>query len=215
MLLEHAQPDDWAVDGVIILRTIHDVMLQLLWLLHDPAQREHQATLYSDYFYVEKLLMLAAIGESKTDAAVLWDKHRPEVNPVLRRELTEYGPPFLKGRRQQQRSKSCLYDPKAYRNHWYAGTLRDLAKTVGYAGEHILQKEGSAAVHSSLWARLRGPAIKPEFHLFIGARFCQRAAGAVAQALGIHLTDDQVYETERAKANIYNKPKPPQPEAAP
>lgn len=206
VLLEHAQPDDWAVDGAVILRTIHDAMLQLLWLLHDPAQRKHRAGLYLDYFYVEKLLMLAAIGESETDVAVLWDKHHPEANPDLRRDLTKFGPPFL---RRQQHSESCLYDPKAYRDRWYPGGLRDLAKEVGYAGEHILQKEGSASVHSSLWALLRGPAIEPKFHLFIGARFCQRAAGAVAEALGIHLADDQVYKTERAKANIYNNPKCP------
>ncbi len=119
-----------------------------------------------------------------------------------------------------QGGQQCRYDqamPRPLRERTTGEICLKISTTakIGYAGEHILQKEGSAAVHSSLWALLRGPAVKPEFHLFIGARFCQRAAGAVAQALGIHLTDDQVYETERAKANIYNKPKPPQPEAAP
>ncbi len=211
VLSEHAR-HEWAVDGVVILRTIHDAMLQLLWLLHDPGQRRQRAEMYPDYFHVDKLRMLAAIGDSGTDVAVLWGKRRPEVNPALRRDLTKYGPQFLskEGRRQhRKRGDSYLYDPEAkYRRHWYPGELRGLAEDVGYLGEYkILHLDTSAAVHSSLWALLRGPALNPEFHLFCGTRFCLRAAGAVAEALGIPLTDDQVEKIERGEANIYNKPK--------
>ena len=63
VLSEHAR-HEWAVDGVVILRTIHDAMLQLLWLLHDPGQRGQRAEMYPDYFHVDKLRMLAAIGDS-------------------------------------------------------------------------------------------------------------------------------------------------------
>ena len=220
VLSEHVR-HEWAVDGVVILRTIHDAMLQLLWLLHDPARREHRAAMYLDYFHVEKLRMLWAIDHSGTDVAAPADsENRSKIIAALRQDLTSFGPQFLskEGHRQhRKRGHSYLCDPKAnYRPSWYPGNLSDLAEEVGHPGEHaIFQRDASAAVHSSLWALHRGPNLKPEFHLYIGTRFCLRSAGAVAEALGVHLSDDQVEKTEHARANIFDKPKAPQPEAAP
>ena len=59
VLSQHAE-HDWAVDGVCILRTMYDAMLQLLWLLHNPPDRERRAEIYIGYFYIEKLRMLAS-----------------------------------------------------------------------------------------------------------------------------------------------------------
>ena len=211
VLSGHAQ-HEWAVDGGGILRTIHDAMLQLLWLLRDPGRREPLAAMYLHYLPIDKLRMLSAIGESETDAAVLWDKHCPEANSNFKRDLTKFGPQFLtkEGRRQhRKRGDSYLCDPKAkYRPHWYPGHLHDLAEDVRYVGEYkILHRDTSAGVHASVWALFRDPALDPDRALQCGLRFCLRAAVPVTEALGIHLADDELVKTRYAKVNIYNEPK--------
>lgn len=222
VLSEHAQ-HAWGVDGGSIVRTIYDATLQLLWLLHDPARREHRAAMYRDYIHVERFRMLSGIKASGTDFASTLAEldHSSDFDEWVRQRLLSVGTQFLKENRRRQheeRGDPYPYDPTAHRSHWYPDhhTLRDLAKEVGYAGEYeILHHATSASVHSSrwaLWPLFRHTAVNEEYALQRGLHFCLRAAGAVAESLGIPLADNQIKKTERAKDNIFDKPKPPLPE---
>ena len=213
---------DWSVDGVIILRTLYDATMQLLWLLAVPDERADRAKLYLDFLEIEKHQMLHRVDSSGTDmgTAMAESPRRPEGEEQRQKKLREVGATYLtkRGRRRfDDQGEPYLTEPTAeYRKHWYRpSNLGKLAAELDYDSEcGMFQEDLSASVHASPWSLINGPAIKPEFVLTWAMALGLRAAGAIADAYRIPLDEDQQDVIATAKRNMYDKPKPPSEEAA-
>lgn len=99
---------DWSVDGEIILRTLYDATLQLLWLLAVPDERAFRAKLYLDFLEIEKHQMLHQVDSSGTDlgAAIAKSPRRPAGEKQRQERLRTVGEPYLDKRGR----KRNIYD---------------------------------------------------------------------------------------------------------
>lgn len=221
MLREFAR-HDWAVDGVIILRTLYDATMQLLWLLADPDDRPNRAKMYHDFLEIETHRMFHRVVSSGTEmgAAIAKSPRLPAGEKQRQERLRTVGETYLsnKGRKLfNERGDSYLTEPTAeYRKHWYPfSNLAKLAAKLRYDSEYrLFQQDLSASVHASPWSLINGPTIKPEFVLTWALTLGLRAAGAVAETYSIPLNKDQAEMIDHAKRNMYDKPEPPSNEAS-
>ncbi|MGB7158920.1 MAG: DUF5677 domain-containing protein [Tepidisphaeraceae bacterium] len=135
-LLFRKNPKDAELDGASILRTVYDAHLQVLYILDDPEPR---AKLYADFFNVEWHKFREMIDRRPEGLFKLVAKspNRAKTEPAndanFRRVEAEYRRP-----------------DGSYRQNWYRGTPRDLARRVGYEGEFlVLSRLLNPIVHSS------------------------------------------------------------------
>jgi hypothetical protein len=135
-LLFRRNGNDAELDGASILRTIYDAHLQILYILQDPESR---AKLYADFFNVE------------------WHKFREMIDrrPEGLLKLVAQSPNRAKTEPANdanfRRVEAAYRRPDgSYRQNWYVGTPRDVARKVGYEGEFlVLSRLLNPIVHSS------------------------------------------------------------------
>lgn len=207
----------WVVDGVVILRTLMDATMQLLWMLAEPNDRLSNAKLYLGFTEIEHHKVLKSVLSSGTDMgeALANSPNLPEGEKYRHERLIAVGVDYLTKEGKElyrQRGDSYLIDPNAsYRANWYPFSGLDvLTAKVGYFSEYkLLQKDWSKSVHASAAALLHRPTIKPEFVLTLAMTFALRAAGAIVETYSISLTEDQSEVIDHAKRNVGDKPEPP------
>jgi len=193
VLREHA-PHDFTFDGAMILRGIYDTMLQALYILSDPQNQESRARQYLDYSCVEKHNALDLFDNSQTHLG-------HHISKSSRRAIAE---PMIKQDFQQVCQK--FKDKKGkIRGQWYEGTLRDLAKAVGFESEYeILQKQLSGIVHSSAWALQEiGTLYKQPLLQMWSWKFSFRILGKYACYAGLTLDGIESELVRRSEFNIF------------
>jgi hypothetical protein len=187
---------DWRCDGASILRTIYDASLQALYILADPAKADELATRYVDFGMVEKMVTIKLFDKRATDMSrkVSTSPKRSAVEPAL---LTEY---------DRVNKKHCWDLMKLPPKNWYKGSLRDVAKAVGYEAEYeLLQKQLSAIVHSS-YSGLQGTQTYTGPHIMLMYwHFAFRILGRMSEFAGIELTNDEQGLVDNARRNVFDK----------
>lgn len=197
VLREHA-PHEFTFDGAMILRGIYDTMLQALFILADPQHQETRAVQYLDYFWVEKHKAIHLFDNSDTYLG-----HRISNSP--RRANTE---PAIEQEFQKVRQKYEVGKKGKLRDHWYEGSLCDLAKDVGVGSEYdILQKQLSGIVHSSAYALQQTiPTYNELVLLNFAWRFSFRVLGKYAEYAKITLDKCEGELVRRSELNIFSDP---------
>ena len=188
-----------AFDRAMILRGMYDTMLQALYILSDPAQQESRATQYLDFYWVEKHKTLAVFDQSPTYTG----------QRISRSTMRENAEPAIKKEFERVRNKFQNKNGKLS-NNWYESDLRVLAKdeNIGLESEYeILQKQLSAAVHSSAFA-LREPAFFSESipMVMFAWKFIFRVLGKFADYNRISLDTLEIDLIARSAKNIFSDP---------
>ena len=191
ILFEHAKQHVWTADGATILRTTYDAMLQALYILNDP--KEHQrARRFLDFSIVEQVKMIRLTDERRTAASrqIADSKKRAAVEPKIQNEFKRV-------------CKLYGYDMQKPPVYWYKGSLRDLAKDVGYETEYeILHKQLSATAHSSMFG-LTANAVFNSFNaLQLYWLFAFRVLGKLVDYVGVTLTDTEKGVLALADKNV-------------
>ena len=192
-VLRERAPHDFGFDGAMILRGIYDAMLQALYILVDPVHRTERAQLYLDFFWVEKKKAIQLFDKSPTALGkrISESPQRASVEPAIEQEIERVRPSF-------ENAKGKL------RNHWYDGSLRDLAKAVGFEAEYeLLQKHLSGVVHSSAYALKEGMPIQGFLLMAFTWRFSFRVLGQFAANTQITLDDDERGLVRLSDANVF------------
>jgi hypothetical protein len=209
-VLRTAATHSWEHDGVTILRSMYDALLQLLYLLFDAASRRELAELYLDYAFVERHRGIVLVDKNDSDFAKSLSRSakRATGEPELHAELRLRGQRFLTAdgnRELSKRGNSYLTDRDAkYRRTWYAGTLETVAEQIGYLSEYkLIQHIGSSCVHVSSLPIQRGTLIRPEKAPFWGMFFALRATGAIANAFNIELSQEDRQIVDLGQTNIF------------
>jgi hypothetical protein len=192
ILFEHAKQHDWTADGATILRTTYDAMIQALYILADPKEQQQRARRFLDFSIVErvKILRLADARRTAASRQIADSKLRAGVESDIQNEFKRvcslYG-----------------YDMKKPPTYWYKGSLRDLAKAVGYETEYeILHKQLSATAHSSMFG-LTANAVFSGFNaLQLYWLFAFRVLGKFVDYVGITLSDTEKGMLALADRNV-------------
>jgi hypothetical protein len=177
----------WDADGALILRAIYDASLQSLYILNKPRLRKQRARQYLDFAWIEK------------DWMRKWgDKYS---NPLAKKfresPMRSVGEPALDKNLRRIRRQYLTKEGKEWRQTWYKGSLRDLAKELCLEEEYdLLQKQLSGAVHSSPHTLIHGPVISGTHYITWAWQFAFRVLACVVRwnQLGpqeIGLTDDE------------------------
>jgi hypothetical protein len=218
-VLRKDAPHDWTRDGINILRSIYDALLQLLYMLHHANLREERSALYLDFLWVEKHRLRNRIDENPTDIGkrLASSPNRSQGEKDIDEKLRQIGLRYLtkKGQLEYER-QGPQYLTKAkcsYRDCWYPEShsgrrgLAGLASEVGYLSEYeLFQRDSSASIHASPLSLSFAPTIKAEYTLRWAMEFALRSAGSVAEAFGIPLDEFDREVIELARRNKYDQP---------
>jgi hypothetical protein len=124
------------LDGASILRTVYDAHLQVLYILTDP---DAHAKLYADFFNVEwhKFRQMIDRRPEGLFKLVANSPNRAKTEPANDANFRRVEAAYRRG-------------DGSYRQNWYRGTPRDMARRVGYEGEFlVLSRLLNPIVHSS------------------------------------------------------------------
>ena len=185
---------DYAFDAASILRNIYDVMLQGLYILADPAEREKRAKLYLDFMNVERVRRIELMDKSDTDIAKRFSgsPRRAGAEPAIRKSFDAV--------KQKYMNKNGNI-----RHIWYPGNLRNLAKASGLEPEYeIMQKFLSGVVHSSPLTLEEGPIVRDLSPVDLHWQFAFRILGAYADYKGIALNQTESDLIHSARKNVFD-----------
>ena len=188
-LFDHANNHNWVWDGISILRTSFDAMLQAMYILHDPSQSDELARQFLDFQIVEQVRMLR-VHDSRTTTvsrriavSPRRAKNESAIMAEYARVCTKYG-----------------YDQASPRTNWYPRNLEHLAKKTGYLAEYeIAQKQFSAVLPSSAFG-LATDYLTPINVARFQWDFALRVLGRYASILGVNLNP-----TEKLSRRWYAK----------
>jgi hypothetical protein len=194
-------------DGMTVLRAMYDAQIQALYILADPAEADERAQLFLDFRWIEQRRMQKVIEGNSTRLARALMQSPKRLAGEAEREANY----------QKLRPKYLTRDGKKDRDHWYAGSLRDLARAVGSESEYeILQTDLSGAVHASPTALLAGASFSETGHLlFIGWKLWFRVLGRIAAHHGVPLSKEQEEHVRDAMSNLYDFPPGESPRSSP
>jgi len=185
---------DFRFDAASLLRTAYDAMLQGLYIMKEPQDREERAGLFLDFIYVEKVEWFKLYDGNPTDLAkfVSQSPKRRDAEPEIRKRFDEVKDQFMtkKGKLQE---------------NWYPGKPYDLAKETGYESEYkLMQKILSGVVHSTPRTLQEGPWMSEYMLLSWYWQFTFRILGAYADFKGIELNEDEKESIADAQENALN-----------
>jgi hypothetical protein len=177
------QPNNGA-DGATILRTIYDAHLQLLYILKSPRAR---AELYVDFYWVEFAKQNALINCVNHEAfkAMRVNTNIAKMRREAERELAAVRANYPDNSNHRFRGRE-----KATRQTWYEGSLRTLAKAVGYESEYqIVMASLHPIVHSSSFG-VKGPhTIGPNVLCHTAWCLLFRCLGKTAEHLAVEIPE--------------------------
>jgi hypothetical protein len=180
-VLRKHSPHDFAFDGAMILRGMYDAMLQALFILSDPEQRESRAGNYLDFRWVEKKDAIQVFDNSPTcfGQRISQSPRRVGAEPAIDREYARVCPKFKNAKGKD-------------RDRWYKGSLRDLAKATDLESEYeILQKQLSGTVHSSAYALQEKSAYEGYVLMNLAWKFSFRVLGKFAEYAQVALDEHE------------------------
>ncbi|NQU21375.1 MAG: hypothetical protein HQ567_08840 [Candidatus Nealsonbacteria bacterium] len=195
-VLHNHAPHEFDFDGAMILRGIYDAMLQALFILHDPAKRDERAQDYLDFYWVEKEKTIGLFDGNRTylSRRISQSARRPSAEPAIKQEIQRVRPRF-------ENSNGRL------RNHWYKGSLRELAGAVGFEAEYeILQQQLSGAVHASAYTLQDGSYYRGFLLLDFAWRLSFRVLGSAAEYVGIELDEAERELVGLSRTNVFDLP---------
>jgi hypothetical protein len=198
-VLRQSNAHPYTFDEAMIVRGIYDAMLQALYILDDVATWDERAQLYLDWYWIEKKDEIERYDNSSTFLA-----QRMSKSP--RRPAAE---PFFEKKYQETFHKYATKKGNKARQHWYCGSLRDLAKALTPSLEseyELLQAYLSGPTHSSVYALSEPPVFDKEMLADFAWRFSYRVLGRFAHYKGITLTEDEQGMIALATGNIFNLP---------
>ncbi len=193
-VLSECANHDWSFDAASVLRTIYDVMLQALWIMVSPSEREERARLCLDFIHVERKRRIDLMDGSETDLAKRFSASpkRAGAEPEIKKQFDAVKAAYLTKRRKVRRD-------------WYPGSLRDLAREVRLEEEYVLmQKFLSEVVHSSPLAMKEGPLIRGYRLMDSHWIFAARVLGAYAECMGVALAAEEQGLVDLAPQNVFN-----------
>lgn len=193
-ILECHSPHDSTYDSATIMRNIYDVMLQALYILINPEKRLERAQRCLDFIELERKVRITTMDTNATDLAQHVSK-----SPKRSASEKEIDEKFLRVKEQFTTKKGKLVD------HWYPGTLRDLAREVGYEDEYeIMQRQLSGVVHSSPLTLIEGPFLRGPSLSYSYWVFAFRVLGSLAEHARISLSETEQRIIDSSKRNIFN-----------
>ena len=142
---------------------------------------------------MEKMRAIGVFDRNPTSLArrISQSSKRPSAESAIEQE-------FQRVRKRFENSKGNL------REHWYVGTLRDLAAAVGFESEYeLLQKQLSGAVHASPFALKEGSYYRGFLLADLAWRFSFRVLGSFAEYAQITLDISESELVSLAAPNIF------------
>jgi hypothetical protein len=203
-VLRQSNVHPYTFDEAMIVRGIYDAMLQALYILDDVATCDERGELYLDWYWIEKNDEIERYDSNPTFLA-----QRMSKSP--RRPATE---PFFEKKYRESFPKYATKKGDKTRQHWYCGSLRELAKGITPCLEseyELLQAYLSGPTHSSVYALTEPPVFDKELLADFAWRFSYRVLGKFARYKGITLTEDEQGMIALATENIFNLPGDPCP----
>jgi hypothetical protein len=197
-VLRRSNVHPYTFDEAMIVRGIYDAMLQALSILvEDDATREERARLYLDWYWIEKKDEIERYDKNSTFLAQRMSKspRRPGAEPFFEQEY------------QRAFRKYVTKKGDKTRQHWYCGTLRELAKAITPSLESeydLLQAYLSGPTHSSVYALSEPPVFDKELLADFAWRFSYRVLGRFARYKGITLTEEEQAMIALANENIFD-----------
>ena len=174
------------------LHQVHksDAMLQGLYILQNPANRQERAELFLNFSVVEQVESIRRMDANPSKMAI-WLRNSPNrasVEPMLMAN-------FKKVEGNYKTKKDGI------RKNWYPRTLKEIAVEVGLNEEYdVFQSWLSGAVHSSPLTLRNGFQWSGESMITTAILFSFRILGEMANAAGIQLTG-----TERDMMGLAHK----------
>jgi hypothetical protein len=207
-VLRQSNAHPYIFDEAMIVRGIYDAMLQALYILDDVATLDERAELYLDWYWIEKKYEIERYDNNPTFLAQRMSKspRRPTAEPCFEKKYREAFPKYATKKRDKTRQ------------HWYSGSLRDLAKAIRPSLEseyELLQAYLSGPTHSSVYALTEPPVFDKDLLADFAWRFSYRVLGKFAHYKGITLTEDEQGMIALATENIFNLPGTPCPPGSP
>jgi hypothetical protein len=192
----------YTFDEAMIVRGIYDAMLQALYILDGAATADERAQLYLDWYWIEKKDDIERYDNNSTFLAQRMSKSpkRPAAEPLFEQRYRETFPKYATKKGDKTRQ------------HWYCGSLRELAKVVTPSLEseyELLQAYLSGPTHSSVYALSEPPVFDKELLADFAWRFSHRVLGKFARYKGIALTEDEQGMIALAAENVFNLPGDP------
>ena len=126
-------------DCAVIQRCMYDAILQMRWIALGPNDSDKMGQLYLDFQIVEnyKLMEIVLSQDDAMSRRVANSPLKDEGHPRLTRNYNKVKDQFPKS------------DGKGVRNHWYPGSLADLAKDL-FASEEFtwFVRRNNSSVHT-------------------------------------------------------------------
>ena len=195
-LFDHAKDHNWVWDGVSILRTSFDAMLQAMYILCDTAESDKLASRFLEFRIVERVKMLRIYDKGSTTLSrrLKASRHRADGEPEI---MAEY----------DRVCRKYQLDPEERRHRdWYNSKLDKIATDTGYFAEYeIAQKQFSGVVHSSAFG-LGNEVLTPFNVARIQWEFAFRVLGRYAAVLGVALDETEQKLVDEGTRNIYDNP---------
>lgn len=169
-----------AHDSVGILRCLMDGHVQAAYLFHDPNEREVRAKLYLEFEHVERFDQAnAVIGRDNQVSRWIADSPmRPEGEKRIIAEFDRVKVNYPR----RVRNAGKLTKPIKVRDKWYEGTLRELARVIGWEDEYIIYvKRFNGSIHAGPWAIQCGPPMTPSQHCLLAATLVGRLSGFMVE----------------------------------
>ena len=158
----------------MILRSMYDTCLQLMYLAKDPTIMASKAEDVEDFYLLEEEKRLKD----------LMDTTAPYLEPL------KNDPQILKKEKwlddQISRAKDKADKDKNFKRSWYRKNLRWLASEVGLENEYLMViKELHVHVHASPWSLAHPPKLGPYVLLYFVSNLVARSLKATADCLQV------------------------------
>jgi len=164
--------DAIASPSAVILLSMHDALVQALYIGRDPALADARGALYLDFEHVERYRLPLDARRGSSD-----DSIRERYEAVRARY-----PKGASGRK----SKSAKT-----RDRWHEGTLLQLARAVDLEREHSrLRALLAGAANASPHAAYAGPPIQGAEAVRLAESIVRRAAGALVTQAKLPVSDE-------------------------
>jgi hypothetical protein len=144
------------LDAGVLLRAMLDAYLQAEYIYCDSNRRQERSHDYLDFEHVERFNLQERVlkHDNWLSNQLKSSPNRPVGETRVRQEFDRVKARFVSG------GQRARHAPARTRDKWYAGSLRDIANTLGKESEYdTFVAAFNGCVHSSALSVLNGPVI--------------------------------------------------------
>ena len=188
--LANTAPDRSSQDIGAIFRIMFEAFLQLRYILVEPDEQVARASMFVEYQDIDKLKQQERIFKHDTGFSRLLAKSplREHGEQQLRERFSRIAKRYL---RSKKRKPPAEITPSHTRDHWYDGTLRDMAIAIGAEAEFDLWVGlFHGCIHSSYLGCKFGSTMGNEHAPFWASQIAAHSAKAVLELAGVKLAND-------------------------